>query len=151
MQHITDLTQAGLFVLQPGDATRYTCVVSDVGKAVYVAIGAGDSIVGGYELQDFQARHILERLGDEVGKDNPDFIDALRDVGHIHYWKSHTEVKNEWTAMVACLVASIMTAGYLFDEAQTDLIGGVYKQDRDIVTNALHAIFDYAASREEEL
>jgi len=75
-----------IFELEPGDSTRYTLLIADTGDELFVAIGTGDTLEGGYPI----LKHNLT---------------VKPDIGFVRYWKDHTKIRNEWTAAVAVLAA----------------------------------------------
>ena len=144
MECISGLSPACYFVLQPGDGTRYTVMTMDShgDDGIYIAIGAGDVICGGYFLPKKEAIALLDDLYRHEGDEH---LTAFA-IGHhvTDYWRSHiTTDLTRWTAAVAVLVASVLTYRSLDVAIKEDLfrvIAAVYRNKPDEVKVALREI-----------
>jgi hypothetical protein len=137
---------------EPGDGTRYRVMYSIGPSSVYVAIGAGDRIEGGYMLQrdtlGYHTRHIANAVNgnhvkDEVKRYFRDVVGYWREFGHANIYdrecpicsmvqpRTDTKVNAEWTSKVACLIALVAHASDV--TAHYALPGLVYREKWDEV------------------
>ena len=78
--------------IEPGDGSRYQVMIAERNNKLYVAIGPGDVIRGGYWMP-------LDI--DEIEK----IVSSGRILNHhfIQYWGYHAGIAHYWTAAVAVL------------------------------------------------
>lgn len=131
---------------EPGDGTRYRVMYSIGPKSVFVAIGAGDKIEGGYMLQrdmlDYYANEIsscesAETVQEEFGRFFQSTVGYWRQFGHAGMYdrrcpecdhvlqRTDVAASCEWTARVACMIALVAHASVVY--AQYQLPGLVYR------------------------
>jgi hypothetical protein len=107
---------------EPGDATRYRVFYSMDAGSIYIAIGAGDIVDGGYPLQVDQLAYEFAMIKGE--KTTPA---SLLDSHLIGYWRGHMRGDvDKWTATVAIILAAVILFGDMEDEQHMRLPGLLY-------------------------
>ena len=117
------------YVIEPGDATRYTVfyirgdevIRGDGGERYdFVAIGPGDAIQGGYAVPAGFRNGVLADLR-EAAEQGESMAHAL--VKAVDYWKGHTPIDNAWTCVVAILFVIVARNSRLY---HSELIENVF-------------------------
>lgn len=124
-------------IVEPGDATRYTVFYYGAVDYPFVAIGPGDKIEGGYWVPSIN--YMLKNIKECAEKGES--VTAMLVERHVGYWgsESHSGVKNEWTCIVAILVAAIIQRPDL-DLRDSDLIRNIYLGNNDGILEELALI-----------
>lgn len=122
---VTKEAKADFGIIEPGDGTRYTAVTARIEqgseKYIYIALGAGDTIRGGYYLPINQLTFLFDALLEHQDR----MLSFLLHDSHIvGYFQSKTGL-HDWTAIVGVLTALTFT---LSKSIRDDLaiIGHIY-------------------------
>ena len=127
---------ATYMIFEPGDGTRYTAFIVEYpddygGDSLYVAIGAGDKVKGGYFLR----RSNLESLGKDImtmNEDEQSIQELLLEHHYTNYWQGHLKL-NRWTTVVGILLGMVFVLCTESFDTGIDFIGRVYHNDYDTV------------------
>ena len=120
---------------QPGDGTLYTAMYGQAdGENLYIALGSGDGILGGYFFRIESAREMLVELKKwiDTGKTSLEFVQQYH---WISYIRSHMRSDNphEWTVIVMCLFAAIVAYADPSNGEAYGLIPAVYCNQDSLV------------------
>jgi len=99
---------------QPGDGTLYTAIYGIPNQYdsdnLYLAIGSGDGITGGYFFRASSAKEMLADLQKAIEKKTNLNVWA-RAYPWTQYIRTHLRNTHEWTAIVACLLVVVLFFG----------------------------------------
>ena len=136
MRHLIRESLAVYYQIQPGDGTRYTAFYvsrpDNDPDNIYVAVGSGQYIQGGYLMRRSSLRNLAERLY-KPARDQERLDQWLKEDHYINYWNPHFKVYAEysevnWTTMMAVLFGLAMTMSPDEEDIELTLkfIGDVY-------------------------
>lgn len=111
---------------QPGDATKYTILAAYFDNSLFVAIGPGQKVYGGYFIPFHNALHVA-LLGSEVSTGGT--LERMQHSHAIAYYLSHIRDENldRYMATVAHMFAALWYAGIDDVEFTRDLVGDTYR------------------------
>jgi len=124
--------------IQPGDGTIYTAMVCSYPDNdpdnMYLAIGAGDNIDGGYFMRRSSLIKLARRL---LAIDNDqEMTSFLKNDHYINYWLSHYK-GYDWTGIVGVLAGMVMALSSNNLNTSLKIIGGIYHSEHDLVRGNL--------------
>ena len=140
MQTITKSREGVYIKFQPGDGTIYTAFHvyepdSDPDN-MYVAIGSGDEIEGGYFMRRSSLRELAKRLMES--NENESLIKFLQGDHFVRYWLSHFKGR-DWTGTVAILFGMVLTVSTEDLGESLKIIGDIYRNNHeDVYGDLLH-------------
>jgi len=126
------------FVIEPGDGTRYSAFYvpepDNDPDNVYIAIGPGSHIIGGYFMRRSSLKQLALRIYDMAKNKERSFSSALMVDYYIGYLASHLKVSGrnvnpDWDVIAAALFGIALTLSPTTEDTETALkfIGDVYR------------------------
>lgn len=139
MQAVVEyLTGFNYMKFQPGDGTIYTVLYGtmvDDPDNMYIAIGPGDSIQGGYFFRKSSVEKLADRMVNWIYDDGRPLAQFMTEEYYVDY--QHTKLAiyggNRWTTAVAVLFAMVYAMGNVAYDKHLNVIGHVYRNNREEV------------------
>ena len=131
---------------QPGDGTIYTVLFGDTDEDnMYIALGSGDYIQGGYYFRRSSARELAQNMIRTIlhGTET-DTLPKFTQEYHLFSYQATKfyalagDRKPSWTLAVIVLFSVVLALGDPLMDADLKFIGHVYRDDRDAVMALFH-------------
>lgn len=120
--------------LQPGDGTLYTVIFGIVDDDnLYLAIGPGDYIAGGYFFRASSSYMMLEELHQWIINDKGTLFEFLDNYHWINYMEGKFFDGHSWTPKIACLVAAVIQHADASNSESYELINAIDHNDSERV------------------
>ena len=135
MRTIVNSGTAHYLKFQPGDGTIYTVMYSRYPDSsdkdnLYVAIGAGNEIAGGYLMRRSSLRKLAQRI---MATDDGEYLPKfLKEDHYIQYWLSHFDGFT-WTGVVAVLFGMVLEVSTEALELSLEIIGDIHHNNHNDV------------------
>ena len=124
---------------QPGDGTIYTVLWGDTDNDnIYIALGSGDYIQGGYYFRRSSAIELAEEMAKWITNEVASLPAFTQDYHLFDYQatKFYSLANNreaEWTLAVIVLFSVVIALGRPTNEQDLNFIGQVYRDDGQAV------------------
>ena len=131
---VTHLTGFHYMKFQPGDGTLYTVLFGNMARVpdnMYIAIGSGDHIKGGYFFRRSSVEELAYDMIEWMDKDGRPLTQFVSEYPYFDYQHGKINIHNQgsggnWTSVVAVLFALVYALGDITNDTHLNFIGDVY-------------------------
>lgn len=132
-------TEATYFEVEPGDGTRYVGFYAFMPNRDLNLCFGTEGNNGAYVVPKNNLMYEIKNLARDISN-GMNTIAAVQKMHLPAYWKSHTNIRNEWTTIAAVLFAATV---YWGEPEDFVFVGYVYRNEYDAALEVLDTILTH--------